>query len=123
ESTIYAILAQVETQLEEFGPGYYNRVVELLGNAISDFNTYANTHADIAVDYMLGRAERVKAKLAQDNAQELYNKVSSVLNTYGVTVSGLETTTPSFTAKVSVTGADSGSTYEMDKFTINVRYK
>lgn len=121
ESTIYAILAQVETQLEEFGPGYYNRVVELLGNAISDFNTYANTHADIAVDYMLGRAERVKAKLAQDNAQELYNKVSSVLNTYGVTVSDLGTENPSFTVKVNVTGPD--STYEVDKITVNVSFR
>ncbi|MEG0848165.1 MAG: hypothetical protein RSF92_13505, partial [Niameybacter sp.] len=121
QANIFNILDEVKTQLESFGPGYYNRAVELLENAISDFNTYAATHTDISVDYMVGRAKRVQAKLAQDNAQELYNKVSSVLNTYGVTVSDLGTENPSFTVKVNVTGPD--STYEVDKITVNVSFR
>lgn len=115
---LFNILSTVENQL---GKDYYAKAVALLTNAIGDLNDYANANKEVSVDYMMGRAERVRAKLAQNNAADLYAKVESVLKTYGVELFGLETETPSLTAKVFVTGVESG--YEVDTFTVNLEYK
>ena len=118
QADLFDILASVEGQL---GKDYYDRAVALLTTAIGDLNDYVATNDAVSVNYMIGRAERVRAKLAQDNADELYAKVQGALSTYGVELFGLGTQTPSLAARVFVTGVESG--YEVDTFRVNLDLK
>ncbi len=99
----------------------YDKAVELINEAIKGVADYAAKNNDMSVNYILGKANALKAKLQDPDVVAIHSVLEEALRTLGITASGLGTETPSIEATLTVTGVESG--YEMDKIAVSVSYK